>query len=303
VAPDLIAVATLWAALIVFAPRFTWTVYLPGFLLGLGLCHIQGHYEHAGGTVSHYGWLYNFLFFNDGYHREHHACPAQHWTRLSHRPRHPGRSSRWPAVLRWLELTSLDSLERLVLKSPRLQRFVLRTHERAFRRVLSRLPAMRTVGIIGGGLFPRSALVLQRLLPDAHLSVLDANAENLRRARCFVEGRVEFRHEFYQSRGGQAHFRKFEQGARMPRPPLRIPPKQADEASALQHESAPLGTDEWTSGLDLLVIPLAFVGDRTAIYRDPPARCVLVHDWLWRRRPGGTIISVPLLKCLNLVRR
>src|SRR5262249_55184367 len=76
---DFIAVFTLWGALFVLAPHFMWRVYLPGFLLGLGLCYLQGHYEHVRGAVSHYGWLYNLLLFNDGYHVEHHARPGLHW--------------------------------------------------------------------------------------------------------------------------------------------------------------------------------------------------------------------------------
>src|ERR1041385_5265580 len=55
------------------APEFFLTVYLPGWLIGLALCQLQGHFEHARGTTSHYGRLYNLLFFNDGYHVEHHA--------------------------------------------------------------------------------------------------------------------------------------------------------------------------------------------------------------------------------------
>jgi fatty acid desaturase len=71
-------VLALWALLFAFAPKFFLAVYLPGWLLGLGLCHLQGRFEHARGTVSHYGWLYNWLFFNDGFHVEHHARPARH---------------------------------------------------------------------------------------------------------------------------------------------------------------------------------------------------------------------------------
>jgi fatty acid desaturase len=255
-------VAGLWLVLLWLAPPFFFAVYIPGYLLGLCLCQVQGHYEHARGPVSHYGRLYNLLFFNDGYHVEHHARPAEHWARLPLR-RRPGATSRWPAVLRWLELGSLDTLERLVVRSKRLQQFVLRNHERAFRKVLSPLPAVRKVGIIGGGLFPRTALVLQRVWPGTELAVLDANVENLQRARDFVQGGVEFTHGFYAA------------GAR----------------------------EDWLRGVELLVIPLAFAGDRAAIYRHPPAPHVLVHDWLWRRRPGGAVVSWPLLKCLNLVHR
>jgi hypothetical protein len=57
------------------------------------------------------------------------------------------------------------------------------------------------------------------------------------------------------------------------------------------------------SGCDLTIIPLAFVGDREAIYRQPPTPAVLIHDWLWRRHGQSTIISLLLLKRLNLVRQ
>ena len=52
---------------------------------------------------------------------------------------------------------------------------------------------------------------------------------------------------------------------------------------------------------DLVVIPLAFLGDREALYRDPPAPALLVHDWIWRRRGAGAVVSWLLLKRLNLV--
>jgi len=83
------------------------------------------------------------------------------------------------------------------------------------------------------------------------------------RARAFVANGVVFRHDFYAARG---------------------------------HE-------EPVAGADLVVFPLAFTGDRAAVYQNPPAPYVLVHDWLWRRSRGGTVISPLLLKCLNLVRR
>lgn len=97
---EVILVTSLWAALTVLNPRFFATVYLPGYLAGLALCSMQGHYEHARGATSHYGPLYNFLFFNDGYHAEHHASPGVHWSRLPERVEPAASVSRWPAVLR-----------------------------------------------------------------------------------------------------------------------------------------------------------------------------------------------------------
>ena len=253
----------LWAVLLALAPGFFGTVYLPGYLLGLGLCYLQGHYEHVRGTTSHYGWLYNLLFFNDGYHVEHHARPAMHWRRLPGIRRNSAHRSRWPAVLRWMETLSLESLERLVLRSPLLQRFVLSNHKRAFRKILSQLPPIRAVAIIGGGLFPRTALILRELLPEARLTIVDASADNIRDARAFVNGDVQLFPMFYDP---------------------DVPAQSLED-------------------IDLLIIPLSFQGSRARIYQHPPCPNILIHDWLWRRHESGVVISLALLKRLNLVRQ
>jgi len=252
-------VLALWVMLWAWVPTFALTVYLPGYLLGLGLCYLQGHYEHARGTVSHYSRLYNLLFLNDGYHVEHHQRPGEHWRQLPRRVAHGAHVSRWPAVLRWIESVNLCLLERWVLRSKVLQWFVLKKHENAFRRLLPELPKVHSVGIVGGGIFPRTALILKRLLPEARLVLIDMSAENLRTARAFLPADVDCVNRRFDS-------------------------------------SAPCE-------LDLLVIPLAFVGDRTALYHRPPAPAVLVHDWLWRRRGTGVAVSWALLKRLNLVKR
>lgn len=252
-------VLTLWMALLVFAPAFALTVYLPGYLLGLGLCYLQGRYEHARGTISHYGRLYNLLFFNDGYHVEHHARPGEHWRQLPERMEHGACVSRWPAVLRWIESLNLCGLERLVLRSALLQQFVIKKHERAFRQLLPLLPPLERIGIVGGGLFPRTALILRRVMPEAHLALIDLSAENLQTARAFLGDEVEYVNDYFD------------------------PAAKTD--------------------FDLLVIPLALVGERAATYQHPPAPAVLVHDWLWHRRGEGAIVSWALLKRLNLVKR
>jgi hypothetical protein len=252
-------VLAVWAVLLARQPAFFLTAYLPGYVAGLALCYLHGHYEHARGTVSHHGCLYNLLFFNDGYHVEHHARPGLHWTRLPRLTRPDTPASRWPAVLRWLDLLSLEGLERAVLRSRLLQRFVLSRHEAAFRRLLPPLPEAPSVAVVGGGLFPRTLLVLRRLLPGGRFVVIDRSAANIAAARAFLPAGVEFRHECYD--------------------PARV------------------------GDFDLVVFPLAFVGDRYAIYRRPPAPAVLVHDWLWRRRGRGAVISALLLKRLNLVTR
>jgi len=128
-------VLSLWAALAYVSPRFFLLTYAPGYLAGLVLCAAQGHWEHDGErAVSHYGRIYNWLFFNDGYHAEHHADPGIHWSEMPRRAK-VGQAS---ACQSRLNLRALELLERLVLRSPYLQDFVLRTHRRAFRALLPR---------------------------------------------------------------------------------------------------------------------------------------------------------------------
>jgi hypothetical protein len=187
-AGESLAVFAVWTALVAWSPRFFALVYLPGFVAGLLLSHLQGHYEHARGVTSHYGWLYNFLCFNDGYHAEHHAHPGVHWSELPARIQPGTSASRWPALLRWLDAVNLESLERIVLRSPRLQAMVLRCHREAFRRLLRDHSQVTRVIIVGGGLFPRTALLLRELLPGASITVLDASRLNLDAAAPLLPG-------------------------------------------------------------------------------------------------------------------
>src|SRR4029079_15458419 len=100
------------------------------------------------------------------------------------------RSSAWPPVLRWMEYFTvpdgLNGLERLVLRSEALPRFVLLRHERAFRRLLPPAIPIRRATIVGGGLFPRTALVIRRILPGAALRIIDSDSVNLEVARRFL---------------------------------------------------------------------------------------------------------------------
>ena len=295
ISPDLmlqtLLVLASWIVLLDRAPLFFATVYVPGYVGGLLLCAVHGHYEHAGGTISHYGRLYNLLLFNDGYHVEHHANPGLPWSRLPERRDPQARESAWPAPLRWIEratsprlnaksatlakdssqhwlrglcvrggflVTALDALERLVLRSRALQRFVLRTHERALGDLIVRPRSIRRIAIVGGGLFPRTAIILRSLVPDAEITIIDANRANLDRARAWI-GNALFVHAHYEVSD--------------------------------------------TSDTDLVVIPLAFDGDREAIYRNPPAPAVIIHDWIWRKRAESRVVSLALLKRVNLVCR
>jgi hypothetical protein len=256
---QVVLIAALWSMLLMYARSFFVGVYLPGYVAGLALCALHGHYEHARGTISHYGALYNRLCFNDGYHVEHHLHPGVPWARLpAYRSRSATVESLWPAPLRWMEAVNLTTLEHVALHFSLVQRYMVLSHTRAFRAVAVSLASAKRIAIVGGGLFPRTALVLRALYPDAELVVIDANREHLERARRILN----------------------------------------DERIAFVH-----GRFTWRNGVDFdaLVIPLAFEGDRALLYRRPPARTLIVHDWIWRKRGTSRIVSPFLLKRLNVI--
>ena len=62
--------------------------FIPCYYFGHCLSYLNGYYLHYGGNpnvpmawgVSSYQRLYNWLWFNNGYHAEHHYRPRVHWT-------------------------------------------------------------------------------------------------------------------------------------------------------------------------------------------------------------------------------
>jgi len=72
---------------------YNWKALLflvPFYYLGNCLSSLNGYYEHFNGNpdvplawgVSSYNTLYNFLWFGNGYHAEHHYRPRMHWTNM-----------------------------------------------------------------------------------------------------------------------------------------------------------------------------------------------------------------------------
>ncbi len=64
--------------------------YLVFMFIGHFLTSLNGYYEHFGSEsrqsiawgVSCYNKLFNFFWFNNGYHAEHHYRPKHHWTKM-----------------------------------------------------------------------------------------------------------------------------------------------------------------------------------------------------------------------------
>jgi fatty acid desaturase len=87
---ETIALASFWVTMLVVNWRYFVFFYLSSFFFGWVLSYAEGYLEHFGAqpgnpfanSVSSYNWLYNFLWFNNGYHQEHHWDPKTHWTRM-----------------------------------------------------------------------------------------------------------------------------------------------------------------------------------------------------------------------------
>jgi fatty acid desaturase len=76
------------AALAALNPLGLVAFYLPVWALGNMAAQAENYLEHHGTTpgdrktdsVSSYGAFYNLIWFNNGYHQEHHYRPQVHWT-------------------------------------------------------------------------------------------------------------------------------------------------------------------------------------------------------------------------------
>ena len=74
----------------VLNPRGLLLFYLPVWYFGNAAAQAENYLEHYGAipgnrktdSVSSYGRLYNLIWFNNGYHQEHHYRPQTHWTRV-----------------------------------------------------------------------------------------------------------------------------------------------------------------------------------------------------------------------------
>jgi len=85
-----VSLGAFWVAMALVNWRYFLLFYLPSYYLGWVLSYAEGYLEHYGcepenqfaNSVSSYNRLYNWLWFNNGYHQEHHWAPKVHWTRM-----------------------------------------------------------------------------------------------------------------------------------------------------------------------------------------------------------------------------
>ena len=110
-------------------------------------------------------------------------------------------------------------------------------------------------------MFPRTAIIMMKLLPAAEIIIVDCSEKSLASCRKFLP-----------------------------------------DSSRLKFVKERVGP-ETNRNVDMVVIPLSLIGDRGAMYAQPPARLVLVHDWIWSKQAESVVVSPWLLKRINLVRR
>ena len=117
VAVEGVVLGAFWATMAVVNWRFFVFFYLPSYYLGWAASYAEGYLEHYGckpgnpfaNSVSSYNWLYTLLWFNNGYHQEHHWDPKCHWTKMRelHRDIQPQLEANGTRTLRGPHLTAL----------------------------------------------------------------------------------------------------------------------------------------------------------------------------------------------------
>jgi fatty acid desaturase len=118
VAIEVSALVCLWSTLLVLDWRFALFFYVPLVHVGHVMTYAEGYFEHHKGVpgdrlknaVSCYGRLYNLLWFNNGYHQEHHCYPQVHWTQIrAYREKMVPESER--RVVPWVHWVNFDGLK------------------------------------------------------------------------------------------------------------------------------------------------------------------------------------------------
>lgn len=87
---ECVVLGAFWLTMLLCDWRYLVLFYLPSYYVGWVISYAEGYLEHYdcqpgnhfANSVSSYNKLYNFLWFNNGYHQEHHWDPKVHWTRM-----------------------------------------------------------------------------------------------------------------------------------------------------------------------------------------------------------------------------
>lgn len=89
-AVETLALGVFWGIMAWLNWRYFVFYYLTAYYVGWMLSYAEGYLEHYrcqpgnpfANSVSSYNLLYNLLWFNNGFHQEHHWDPKIHWTKM-----------------------------------------------------------------------------------------------------------------------------------------------------------------------------------------------------------------------------
>ena len=94
-----------------------------------------------------------------------------------------------------MDYFNLNGLERIVGHQPWTQEWLIRKHRLALEHLAKQIEIPRRVAIVGGGLFPRSALVVRLVWPEAEVAIFDADEKHLEHCRKWLHGNEELCHK------------------------------------------------------------------------------------------------------------
>jgi fatty acid desaturase len=108
-AAEVVAMALFWTALAWCDLRYFVMFFLPVWYFGQTAAYAENYLEHYGATpgdrladsVSCYGKFYNFIWFQNGYHQEHHYRPRVHWTKVAELRTSQMKSESQRRVVKW----------------------------------------------------------------------------------------------------------------------------------------------------------------------------------------------------------
>lgn len=88
---EMVLLLLFYGTLVTMNPRLFCVYVLPSWFGGQIFALWENYCEHHGAklgdrkrdSVSCYNPVYNFVWFNNGYHQEHHLSPMVHWTKIS----------------------------------------------------------------------------------------------------------------------------------------------------------------------------------------------------------------------------
>lgn len=194
-------------------------------------------------------------------------------------------------MLRHLICSALNILEYTTMNIPFIRDWVLAVHHSAFDRLLPGLNFNRIL-VVGGGIYPRTAIIMKSLYPHAHITIQDKSRESLKIAESYLqrihqELNISYLHEEYTPTSYST---------------VSASTYTTEYATYYGTNITTVSTTTSPSvSQDLVIYPLAF--QYKSPCRPPPTQCTRVrHCWIWENTDTyrSTVVSYLLLKKIVL---